>query len=104
MNIIDYATSGGKNLIEEYLDDLPKKEQLRGYQIRDKIETEGMVALESVVTRQLRGKLWEIKFYDNRMMYVVQDGDTIYFLHACKKGKPKITTSTQQSRGQRNLA
>ena len=89
MNIIDYATAGSKNLIEEYLDDLPKKEQLRGYQIRDKIETEGMVALESVVTRQLRGKLWEIKFYDNRMMYVVQDGDTIYFLHACQKQKGK---------------
>jgi len=25
MDIIDYATAGGKNLIETYLDNLPKK-------------------------------------------------------------------------------
>jgi len=85
MDIIDYITVGGKNLIEEYLDNLPKKEQLKGYQIRDKIEKVGLEALEYLDARQLRGKLWEIKFYDNRMMYVLQDGDKIYFLHACQK-------------------
>ena len=89
MDIIDYATAGGKNLIEAYLDGLPKKEQLIGYQIREKIEDEGMIALESLATRQLRGKLWEIKFYANRLMYVVQDGEKIYFLHACQKQKGK---------------
>ena len=50
---------------------------------------EGLIALETLDTRQLRGKLWEIKFSSNRIMYVVKDSDNIYFLHACKKQKGK---------------
>ena len=41
------------------------------------------------ITRQLQGKLWEIKFSDNRIMYVIADKDNIYFLHACRKQKGK---------------
>ena len=87
MTILDYATAGGKNLITEYLDKLPKNERAVGYRIRDRIETYGIVGLKSLRTRQLKDKLWEIKFSDNRIMYVLQDTDTIYFLHACKKQK-----------------
>ena len=87
MNIIDYMTIGGKNLITEYLDDLPKKEQLKAYQIRQKIMDEGLVALKYLDTRQLRGKLWEIKFFSNRILYVVHDGTAVYFLHVCQKQK-----------------
>ena len=90
MNIIDYITAGGKNLIEEYLNDLPKKEQLRGYQIRQKIIDDGLDALEALETRKLKGKLWEIKFSDNRIMYIVKDTETIYFLHACQKQKIRL--------------
>ena len=89
MNIIDYITAGGKNLITEYIDNLPKQEKAVGYRLRDKIEYEGEMALQSMKTRQLRGKLWEIKFSDNRIMYVIKDSDNIYFLHACKKQKNK---------------
>ena len=89
MDIIDYTTHGGKNLIEEYLDNLPKKEMLKGYQIRQKIIDDGLIALEALDTRQLKGKLWEIKFYANRVMYVIKDGETIYFLHACQKQKDR---------------
>jgi len=89
MNIIDYVTTGGKNLIIKYLDNLPAKEQAEGYRIRQSIMDDGIVALESINTRQLKGKLWEIKFYANRIMYVIKDGDNIYFLHACKKQKDK---------------
>ena len=89
MQIVDYTTIGGKNLIEEYLDALPKKESLKGYQIREKIIDEGLIALESLDTRQLKGKLWEIKFFANRIMYVLKDDEVIYFLHACQKQKNK---------------
>jgi len=89
MNIIDYTTHGGKNLIKEYLDNLPKKEMLRGYQIRQKLMNDGLEALQFLDTRQLNGKLWEIKFCANRIMYVIKDRETIYFLHVCQKQKDK---------------
>jgi len=89
MKIIDYTTNGGKNLITEYLNDLPIGEKAVGYRIREKITETGIIALKSLKTRQLRGKLWEIKFSDNRIMYVVLDSNRIYFLHACKKQKNK---------------
>ena len=89
VKIHDYKTAGGKNLILEYLKKLPAKERAEGYWIRQSINNEGFNALEFLKTRQLRGKLWEIKFTSNRIMYVVKDGDNIYFLHACKKQKGK---------------
>ena len=89
MDIIDYTTAGGKNLILDYLDNLPKREQLEGYKIRQRIINDGLLALKILDTRQLKGKLWEIKFFDNRIMYVVPSSDNIYFLHACRKQKNK---------------
>jgi len=54
------------------------------------LKRKGLEALEVLNTRQLRGKLWEIKFYrSNRIMYVVADEDNIYLVHACKKQKGK---------------
>jgi len=89
MTIIDYATAGGKNLIMDYLQSLPQKEKAEGYRIRQLIRLDGIDALDALNTRQLKGKLWEIKFYSNRIMYVLYDRDKIYFLHACKKQKNK---------------
>jgi len=89
MRIIDYQTAGGKNLIKEYLSALPKEERDVGYAIRHKIVKNGLSALEELNTRQLKGKLWEIKFSKNRIMYVVADKEHIYFLHACRKQKDK---------------
>ena len=89
MDIIDYVTAGGKNLITEYLDKLPANESVVGYGIREVITEHGIIALQSLKTRQLRGKLWEIKFSDNRIMYIIRDSENIYFLHACKKQKNK---------------
>ena len=89
MKIFDYHTAGSKNLITEYLDGLPNNEKAVGYRIRDKMEEHGIEALKALKLRQLRGKLWEIKFSDNRIMYITQDSERIYFLHACKKQKNK---------------
>ena len=89
MTIYDYTTRGGKNLIKEYLSRLPSNEMKEGYRIRHELILNGVEALEKLNTRQLRGKLWEIKFSDNRVIYVLADQENIYFLHACKKQKGK---------------
>ncbi len=78
-----------KLAIKEYLSSLPEGERAEGYRIRHKIVQKGTIALEALNTRQLKGKLWEIKFSQNRIMYVLADSDNIYFLNACKKQKGK---------------
>ena len=89
MEIHDYVTLGGKNVIKEYLGSLPHSELREGYRIRHLIKQYGVSALLELNTRQLKSKLWEIKFSKNRIMYVLEDEDNIYFLHACKKQKGK---------------
>ncbi len=69
MEIYDYTTSGGKNLITDYINNLPKAEKL--------------------TTRQLYGKLWEIKASKTRIMYVIINSNAVAFLHICRKQKGK---------------
>ena len=90
MNVYDYTTAGGKDLINEYLDKLAPQESAEGYRIKRAIEEDGFDALELLNTRQLIGKLWEIKFnYKDRFMYVIADENNFYILHVCKKQKGK---------------
>ena len=89
MEIKDYYTDGGKNLIKEFLSALPIPERTYGYGIRHKIIKDGLKAFDGLDTRQLYDKLWEIKFFDNRIMYVIVDKDVVRFIHACKKQKGK---------------
>ena len=89
MNIHDYITLGGKNLIKEYFSTRPMNERREIYKIRHEIILHGLSAFQELDTRQLRGKLHEIKYSDNRIMYIIKDGDNVYFLHACAKQKGK---------------
>lgn len=90
MYVHHYVTSGGKDLILEYIDKLPKLERAEGLTILERLENEGLEALEVLNTRQLKIKLWEIKFFNsNRIMYVIADGENIYLVHVCKKQKGK---------------
>lgn len=89
MNIHDYETAGGKNIIKEYLNQLPIDEKTTGYTIRNNIKRDGLSAFDGIDTRQLKKKLWEIKFSKNRLMYVIVDQDNVYFVHACRKQKGK---------------
>jgi len=89
MVIHDYTTSGGKNLIKEYISTRPMEEQREIYRIRHNIILNGLTAFQELNTRQLRGKLYEIKVSSNRIMYVIKDGENVYFLHACQKQKGK---------------
>ena len=89
MEIYDYKTAGGKNLITDYIESLPKPEKLELYDIRREIRKSGLDAFEKLDTRQLRGKLWEIRASQTRIMYVIIDKDGVAFLHICKKQKGK---------------
>ena len=90
MNVFTYSTQGGKDLIREYLDGLPNRESVEGYFIIESLEREGTKFLETLNTRQLERKLWEIKYpRHNRIFYVLVDQENIYLLHACKKQKGK---------------
>jgi len=89
LRIHDYHTAAGKNVIKEYLGTLPKTEMYVSYYIRHRICLEGLTVLDELDTRQIRGKLWEIKFSQNRIMYIITDKENIHFLHICKKQKGK---------------
>ena len=61
------------------------------------------LTFQELNTRQLRGKLFEIKYSDNRIMYVIKDENNVYFLHACQKQKGKaekfeIETAIQRAK------
>ena len=89
MDIYDYTTRGGKNVITNYIDKLSAKERLEIYDIRQEIRKHGMDAFEKIDTRQLRGKLWEIRVSQTRIIYVIVDTNGVAFLHICKKQKGK---------------
>lgn len=90
MNVHTYHTSGGKDLIRDYLDNLTIRESAEGYYILECLEKEGQSFLANLTTRQIERKLWEIKYpKHNRLFYVLIDDENIYILHACKKQKGK---------------
>ena len=89
MDIYDYTTAGGKNLIMDYIDALPAARKAEILASRQLIQEKGIEAFSLLVTRQLFKKLWEIKISQERIMYVIQDQDSVYFLNICKKQKGK---------------
>ena len=89
MKIFDYTTGGGKNLILSYIESLPASAKAEIYAARQLIADEGLDAFPLLTTRQLYKKLWEIKISQERIMYVIQDQDSVFFLHICKKQKGK---------------
>jgi len=89
VDIHDYTTAGGKNLIKEYISTRPMDERREIYKMRHDIILNGFAAFQQLNTRQLKGKLYEIKYSDNRIMYIIRDSDNVYFLHACQKQKGK---------------
>ena len=76
-------------MITNYIDKLSAKERLEIYDIRQEIRKHGMDAFEKIDTRQLRGKLWEIRVSQTRIMYVIVDTNGVAFLHISKKQKGK---------------
>ena len=61
MNVFRSKRMGGKDVIINYVDKLPKRERATYYAIQAKLEEDVLKALDSLTTRQLRKKLWKIK-------------------------------------------
>ena len=89
MGIYDYTTSGGKNLIMEYTNNLPDALKTEVLETRQLIREKGVEAFQLLATRQLYKKLWEIKISQERIMYVIRDQESVFFLNICKKQKGK---------------
>ena len=69
----------------DYIDALPAATNAEILASRQLIQEKGIEAFSLLVTRQLFKKLWEIKISQERIMYVIQDQDSVYFLNICKK-------------------
>jgi phage-related protein len=96
MKVAFYEKASGKNPIEDFIQTLPKVDQARFADVFDGIEKHGL-SCPRVQFRQLRGKLWEIKFNAGsggyRIAYVMIESDTMVWLHVFKKKTQKTPAS-----------
>ena len=100
MKVVFYKTAGGASPVERYLEDLDARERAAVADTLKTIETSGLRG-SGVRTRQIKGKLWEIKASQQRVFYVVVAGGDSVLLHAAKKEGQKaarIDLETAESR------
>jgi len=87
MKLHPYKTSGGKDLIMDYIDKLDVNERIDGLSVLQKLKNNDF---DSLTIKTWQGKVLEVYFYKhNRIFYVVPDEQNIYLLHACRKQKNK---------------
>lgn len=102
MNLHYYYSESGKNLILDYIDSLPVKEQVDGYTVLKYLE-DGKS--DYVQFKRWEKKVYEVYFYKhNRIFYVTIDDDNIYLLHACRKQKNRTEKKDQKVVRQRAKA
>ena len=96
MKVVFYETGSGRNPIEAFILSLPKADQARFADVFAGIEKYGL-ACPRVQFRQLRGKLWEVKFNAKsggyRIAYVLMESNIMVWLHAFKKQTQKTPAS-----------
>ena len=100
MKVVFYKTAGGASPVERYLENFDAMERAAVVDALKTIETSGLRAA-GVRTRQIKGKLWEIKASQQRVFYVVVAGGDLVLLHATKKEGQKaarIDLETAESR------
>ena len=94
MNVHHYKTSGGKDLILDYIDKLNEDERIDGLSVIQKLKHN---KLDELKIKVWRGKISEVYFYKhNRIFYVVADGENMYLLHACRKQKNQTETNDSE--------
>ena len=87
MVVHSYVTSGGKDLILEYIMSLSKNEIIDGLSVLEKFEKG---ELDKLNAKPWKGKVWEAYFFKhNRLFYFVIEGSNVYMIHACRKQKNK---------------
>lgn len=93
-----YETASGQQPVRKYLARLESNERAEVAEALDAIERHGM---DEVETRQIEGKLWEIKVSRHRVFYVILLGPEMVLLHAYKKQgqkAPKREVATARKR------
>ncbi len=90
MKLRFYLSPSGANPVRKHLDSLNRDEAARVFAAIRYIEANGLDG--SVVARQIRGKLWEIKVSSQRVFYVVINGPVMILLHAYSKQSQKAPT------------
>ena len=87
MNVYNYKTSGGKDLILDYIYSLSKSEIVDGLSVLEAFEED---RLDELTIKPWQGKVWEVYFYKhNRIFYIAIEDTDVYLLHACRKQKNK---------------
>lgn len=86
MQVLWYRTPSGNDPVKKYLLGLPATEAAEVFDHLEEIETEG---LGVAVTRQLRARLWEIKYRKQRLPFVLLPGGRLVLLHAFRKSSKK---------------
>ena len=87
MTLHSYYTNSGKDLILDYINNLPEDEKTDGFSV--------MECMENGEIDKIRFKRWEKKVYEvyfqkhNRIFYITVDKENIYLLHVCRKQKNK---------------
>jgi phage-related protein len=87
MEIHDYESASGKDLILSYLKSLTDEERIDGLQV---IECMKNNEFDKLFYKRWEGKVFEVYFRKhNRIFYIIADVNNIYLLHACRKQKNK---------------
>ena len=73
-----YYSSSGRNLIYDYIDSLPVKEQVNGYTV---LQTYGKRNLIKFSVKPWEKKIYEVYFQKhNCLFYIMKDKENIYLL------------------------
>ncbi|MCL2837744.1 MAG: type II toxin-antitoxin system RelE/ParE family toxin [Oscillospiraceae bacterium] len=95
MNVYRYKTSGGKDLILDYIEKLSKDEKIDGLNVLDCFQKD---KLDELNIKKWQGKVWEVYFYKhNRIFYVAIEDTDVYLLHACRKQKNKTEKTDSET-------
>jgi len=100
-----YETPAGRRPVQDYLDGLEAREALRVSDSLELLEDRG-TALGAPHTRNLGGKLWELRVLgrvQHRVLYFAASGRRLVLLHAFTKKTPK-TPPTELETARRRMA
>ena len=87
MKVRHYKTTGGKDLILDYIYSLSNPEVVDGLSVLNKFKND---ELDQLIIKTWQGKIKEVYFYKhNRIFYVIVEEEVAYMLHACRKQKNK---------------
>lgn len=88
MRVLFYTLSSGRSPVEEFITSLSKADQARFAEVYQGLKDFGFDC-PRVEFRQLRGKLWELKFSSKSgghwIAYVMVESAAMVWLHAFKK-------------------